>query len=54
VLFAGPPFTAGYALNASLRAKARTPAVLGLALATSELLVLGALIVIGLLRDGGG
>jgi hypothetical protein len=50
VLLAGPPFTVGYALNALLRARARTPALLGFALATSELLALGALMVIGLLK----
>jgi hypothetical protein len=54
VLLAGPPFTVGYALNALLRAKARTPALLGFALAVSELLALGALMVIGVFQAKGG
>jgi hypothetical protein len=52
VLFAGPPFCAGYAHNAILRARAKWPARIGLAVAVLEVLALVALVVIGLVEGG--
>jgi hypothetical protein len=47
ILFASPPFCIGYALNASLYARPKVAAFIGLALATAELLTLIVLLMAG-------
>jgi hypothetical protein len=47
ILFASPPFCIGYALNASLYARPKVAAFVGLALATAELLTLVVLMMVG-------
>ena len=54
MLFAGPPFCVGYALNACLRTEAKWPARLGLAVAALEVLALAALMIVGLFEGNGG
>ena len=54
LLFFSPPFCTGYAYHACRRARARWPALAGLALAGVELLVLVALMVIGALEAAMG
>ena len=49
IIFFSPPFCTGYAFHASRRARARTAARFGLALAGIELLVLVSLMVYGAL-----